>query len=66
MEKLYVDTKKCKGCLICVNVCPREAIYYSGMINEKGYKMIAVDETKCIKCGSCYRMCPDYVFEIKE
>lgn len=64
MEKLKLNIKKCKGCFLCASVCPRQALYDSGMINEKGYKIIAVDEEKCIHCGSCYRICPDFVFTI--
>ncbi|WP_334296536.1 4Fe-4S binding protein [Faecalicatena contorta] len=24
-----------------------------------------MDESKCIVCGICYKVCPDYVFEIR-
>ncbi|MBS6561605.1 MAG: 4Fe-4S binding protein, partial [Clostridiales bacterium] len=26
---------------------------------------VQVDEEKCIICGTCYRVCPDYVYEIR-
>lgn len=64
MEKLKLNIKKCKGCFLCANVCPRGALYDSGKINEKGYKIIALDESKCVKCGSCFKICPDFVFSI--
>ena len=64
MGKIKMNTQKCKGCFLCVSVCPKKALYDSGRINEKGYKIIAVDEEKCIQCGSCYRMCPDGAIEI--
>jgi len=28
--------------------------------------VVKVDAEKCIGCGSCYRMCPDYVIEIAD
>lgn len=64
MGKIIMDTKRCKGCLLCVSVCPVKALSPSGELGEKGYETVKVDEEKCIQCGSCYRMCPDYVFEI--
>jgi 2-oxoglutarate ferredoxin oxidoreductase subunit delta len=66
MSKVKLNTHKCKGCFICVSVCPKQALFDSGKISEKGYKIIAIDESKCIGCGTCYRMCPDYVFEISD
>lgn len=65
MEKVYVDVTRCKGCGLCMNACPKDAISVSDHINEKGYNTMVVDEGKCICCGACYRMCPDYVFEIR-
>ncbi len=66
MEKIRLSTKRCKGCYLCVSVCPTKAISPSGDLGEKGYETVVVDQEKCIQCGSCYRMCPDYVFEILE
>ena len=50
-EKVYTNPVRCKGCGYC--------------INAKGYNTIVVDEEKCVVCGMCYRVCPDYVFEIR-
>ena len=66
MAKITMNTVKCKGCFLCVSVCPKHALYDSGRISEKGYKIVALDESKCVGCGSCFRMCPDYVFELKD
>lgn len=65
MEKVYTNTVRCKGCVYCINACPKDAISVSEHVNEKGYNTIEVDEEKCVCCGSCYRVCPDYVFEIR-
>ena len=61
MEKIKLNTKRCKGCYLCVSVCPVKALSPSG---ELGDETVKVDEEKCITCGSCYRMCPDYAIEI--
>lgn len=64
MEKIKLNTKRCKGCYLCVSVCPVKALSPSGELDEQGYETVKVDEEKCITCGSCYRMCPDYAIEI--
>lgn len=66
MEKIKLNTKRCKGCYLCVSVCPVKALSPSGELGEQGYETVKVDEEKCITCGSCYRMCPDYAIEILE
>jgi Dissimilatory sulfite reductase (desulfoviridin), alpha and beta subunits len=66
MRKALANTDLCKGCLLCVGQCPKNAIQLSGDLNDSGYEVITVDEDKCIGCGFCYMMCPDYVFSIVE
>jgi len=65
MRKIYLDPERCKGCHYCIRACAKDALYISNHVNEKAYNTIAIDEEKCILCGACYHMCPDYVFEIK-
>ena len=64
MEKIKLNTKRCKGCYLCVSVCPVKSLSPSGELGEQVYETVKVDEEKCITCGSCYRMCPDYAIEI--
>lgn len=64
MAKIKLNIDRCKGCYLCMENCPKEAISVSGNVNAKGYEYIQVDDEKCVACGSCYQMCPDYVFEI--
>lgn len=64
IEKVYIDTARCKGCGYCIHACPKQAVSVSEHVNESGYHVIQIDEGKCIACGICYTVCPDYVFEI--
>jgi len=49
----YILPDKCdKGCEHCVLTCPSEAI----KSDEKRIKVI--DQTKCVKCGTCKEVCP--------
>lgn len=64
MEKVKTDVTRCKGCGFCVEECPTESITFGDHRNAKGYQTVVVDQESCIQCGSCYRVCPDCVFEI--
>lgn len=66
MERLIIHEESCKNCLYCVSNCPKEALSATGAINHKGYVTVVVEHDKCIRCGTCYNVCPDYVFEILE
>lgn len=66
MRKAIVDGTVCRGCLLCVDQCPKQAISPSGQLNSAGYEYIQVDEEKCVGCGNCYEMCPSSVFKIVE
>jgi len=46
-----VDEKRCVGCEVCVEFCPREAI---SMIDNKA----VIDGNKCVDCGRCAQACP--------
>ena len=54
-----------QGLRILYQRMSQDALSVSDFVNEKGYNTVQVDETKCVACGMCYRVCPDYVFEIR-
>ncbi|MGI6485318.1 MAG: NADH-quinone oxidoreductase subunit NuoF [Tepidanaerobacteraceae bacterium] len=43
---------KCKGCGLCVKVCP------TGAISGEKKQPHVIDKDKCIKCNSCFDRCP--------
>lgn len=57
---------KCKGCGLCISVCPVKILaLHETEINAKGYRTAhAFDGEKCIGCGSCALMCPDGVISV--
>lgn len=63
--KAKANTSLCKGCRLCVGACPKDAIIPLDELNGEGYEIIHIEEEKCIGCGQCYTICPDYVFTIE-
>ena len=65
--KVTFDQERCKGCGLCVSVCPVKIIFLdSEVMNNKGYNVATVKEVdKCIECASCGLMCPDGVITVE-
>lgn len=38
MGRIEVDEERCKGCEICVNVCPKKVITLANHFNHLGYR----------------------------
>ncbi|MBQ8905070.1 MAG: polysaccharide pyruvyl transferase family protein [Ruminococcus sp.] len=55
IEKELKSEKECTGCLSCVAVCPKDAI--STTYSDFGYRIPVVDNSKCVNCGLCARVC---------
>jgi predicted Fe-Mo cluster-binding NifX family protein/ferredoxin len=51
-----VDSEKCTGCGICINVCPVGAISM--------HKYAVVNPKLCIACGACVSACPNSAITI--
>jgi ferredoxin len=54
-----LDETKCKGCGICVEKCPIEALYLTDGISHH-------NEKKCIGCGVCTTQCPEGARSLKQ
>ncbi len=57
----------CKGCELCVTVCPVNILAMdTTKINKKGYHPATVVEPeKCIACTNCATVCPDVVITVE-
>ncbi len=56
---------RCKGCELCISVCPKKILAIDKSPNVKGYCPAAcIDESQCIACASCARICPDSVISV--
>ena len=68
MSKTTIQTDRCKGCGLCVGVCPRKILRLSTeKLNAKGYTPAeVVDMDKCIGCALCATMCPDVAITVEK
>ncbi len=62
-----VDVERCKGCGLCVGVCPKGVLEISREMNTKGYfPVVQARAEDCIFCAICCTMCPDVAITIEE
>ncbi|MDP2646131.1 MAG: 4Fe-4S binding protein [Desulfobacterales bacterium] len=63
----HVDQLRCKGCGLCVTVCPQKVLEISDEMNELGYFPIRqIRPDSCRRCTTCCIMCPDVAISITE
>jgi 2-oxoglutarate ferredoxin oxidoreductase subunit delta len=67
--KVVINRERCKGCYLCMSVCPNEAIFISGSLNQQGYYPVEPRDNEnngkgCIGCALCAIICPDIAIEV--
>jgi 2-oxoglutarate ferredoxin oxidoreductase subunit delta len=62
--KIIIDTEQCKGCGLCVVVCPKSSIVISKKSNKNGYFPARATDTDCTGCCLCAIICPEAVIEV--
>lgn len=64
---IVIDEEKCKGCHLCIAVCPNGVIGQASHINRMGYIPATVIREKaeeCTGCTVCAIMCPDTIISV--
>lgn len=60
MPVVEINREWCKGCGICVALCPKEALS-----KDEQEKATWSHPEKCNACGACELRCPDMAIEVK-
>ncbi|RMG59509.1 MAG: ferredoxin family protein [Deltaproteobacteria bacterium] len=65
MPYIRIDSERCKGCELCVTMCPRQCIEIGKKINGQGYYFANfVKPDACTGCAICGETCPDVAIEV--
>ncbi|OHB57786.1 MAG: hypothetical protein A2173_00200 [Planctomycetes bacterium RBG_13_44_8b] len=71
--KIIIDIERCKGCGLCISVCPKHGIVISKSSNKAGYfpaqpvnNSDSFDKltTGCTGCAMCAIICPEAGIEV--
>ncbi|MFN2274811.1 MAG: ferredoxin family protein [Anaerolineales bacterium] len=61
--QVYLIPSRCKGCNLCIELCPRSVLQSSSNTNEKGYHLPEIapgKEDDCVHCEFCTMVCPEF------
>jgi len=65
--EIRIDDRFCKGCALCLEVCPRKVFGKGDERSRAGYAMPRVMALeKCVVCLLCEMTCPDLALTVVE
>lgn len=64
MAKIEIDRFFCKGCGLCIDVCPKKLIAFSKEAGEAGLFVEQTDAAECIACKLCAIQCPECAISV--
>ena len=64
---ITIDEKLCKGCEICIDMCPADVFEISDTLSPNGYYLpVIVKEGDCTYCMLCQKMCPEFAIVVEK
>jgi 2-oxoglutarate ferredoxin oxidoreductase subunit delta len=65
MAKVVINREKCKGCELCIQICPQKILVMSKSFNKKSYHPAEqINPEKCTGCAFCAMTCPEVAIEV--
>jgi 2-oxoglutarate ferredoxin oxidoreductase subunit delta len=65
MPNIEINPKWCKGCYICVDVCPRKVLEIDQTTFQKGrHPVLVAHPEDCTICRQCELLCPDLAITV--
>jgi 2-oxoglutarate ferredoxin oxidoreductase subunit delta len=63
---IVIDEGRCKGCGLCVPVCPKDVIQMAEYFTARGYRpaMLVDLQGACTGCMLCATVCPDVAITV--
>jgi len=62
---IEIDRQFCKGCVICVDVCPKNVLAMADAPDKwEGQVAIVVNLEACTRCMLCEVHCPDFAIVV--
>jgi 2-oxoglutarate ferredoxin oxidoreductase subunit delta len=62
---IVIDSKRCKGCGLCVWACPTGHIKLSDTADIRGITVACTnDRHKCTGCSFCAVVCPEVAIDV--
>ncbi len=59
MPHIEISTENCKGCGLCIPICPVSVIEFAKEINKLGYHPARYKGEGCTGCTLCFYTCPE-------
>lgn len=59
---ISIDTELCKGCDVCVELCPTDV--YDAVGGKRGGVPTVARPDDCIDCAKCELACPDFALRV--
>ena len=57
--RVEIQTDECKGCELCIHVCPVHCLALEEALNCLGYRPARYLGHGCTGCGICFYVCPE-------
>jgi len=65
MSLIRIDKGFCKGCGLCISVCPNQLISLPVHSLNYGYSLALFNDSHvCVGCALCAQMCPDVAISV--